>query len=147
MPSAPDAHVKTPGFYLLVGPDWDREIPPGITRVFRSTTNTGLVGTRVFQDDTAEDRNAIQAVLSGIIMYELDQYDGQMKTIDWRSIPRVPGPPQGEEETQWVFPERFVDELPAVLSDAPPLPGEEARYAQVLAVLEVAKSAPRSKTR
>ena len=29
---------------------------------------------------------------------------------------------------------RFVDELPAVLADAPPLPGEEARYAQVLAM-------------
>ena len=41
---------------------------------------------------------------------------------------------------KWVLPGRFVDELPAVLADAPPLPGEEARYAQLLAVLEAAKS-------
>ena len=32
--------------------------------------------------------------------------------------------------------------MPAVLADAPPLPGEEARYAQVLAVLAAAKENP-----
>jgi hypothetical protein len=31
----------TPGFYLLVGPDWRGEVPKNITRVFRATTNTG----------------------------------------------------------------------------------------------------------
>jgi hypothetical protein len=40
----------------------------------------------------------------------------------------------------WVPPENFVDILPAALADAPPLPGEEARYAQVLAVLDAAKN-------
>jgi hypothetical protein len=44
-----------------------------------------------------------------------------------------------------VFPEKFFDELPAVLAEAPPLPGEEARYAQVLAVVEAAKSDPKLK--
>ena len=39
----------TPGFYLLVGPDWNGEVPKGITRVFRSSTNTGLVAPRVAQ--------------------------------------------------------------------------------------------------
>ena len=38
-----------------------------------------------------------------------------------------------------MLPDRFVDELAAVLADAPPLPGEEARYAQVRAVLAAAK--------
>ena len=32
-----------------------------------------------------------------------------------------------------MFPEKFFDELPGVLADAPPLPGEEARYAQMRA--------------
>ena len=53
----------TPGFYLLVGPDWKGEVPKGITKVFRSSTNTGFVAPRVFQDDTPEDKRAIQAVL------------------------------------------------------------------------------------
>ena len=37
---------------------------------------------------------------------------------------------------------RSLTELPAVLADAPPLPGEEARYAQVMAVLAAAKDNP-----
>ncbi len=40
----------------------------------------------------------------------------------------------------WVSPEKFVVELAAVLADAPPLPGEESRYAQVLAVLAAVKA-------
>ena len=43
------------------------------------------------------------------------------------------------------MPEKFFDELPTVLADAPPLPGEEARYAQVLAVLAAAKDNPKMK--
>jgi len=41
-----------PGFYLLVGPTWKSDVPKGITKVFRSTTNTGVVGPRVFVDDS-----------------------------------------------------------------------------------------------
>ena len=134
-----------PGFYLLVGPNWHGEVPKGITKVFRSPTNTGLVGPRIFMDDTAEDRRAIQGVLRGVMMYPLSEFDGRMKTKDWANIPRVLAPPQGEEETQWVFPDRFVEELPAVLADALPLPGEEARCAQVLAVLAVVKNDPKLK--
>jgi hypothetical protein len=58
----------------------------------------------------------------------------------------VSGASTGESETQWVFPEKFVDELPDVLADAPPLPGEEARYAQVLAVVNAARNDPGLKT-
>jgi hypothetical protein len=65
--------------------------------------------------------------------------------MEWSKLPKVPGAPPGEEETRWVFPEKFFDELPVVLADAPPLPGEEARYAQVLAVLTAAKDDPKIK--
>ena len=34
--------------------------------------------------------------------------------------------------TKWVFPDKFVDQFAVCLADAPPLPGEEARYAQGL---------------
>jgi hypothetical protein len=132
----------TPGFYLLVGPTWTGETPKGITRVFRSSTNTGLVAPRVFQDDTLEDKKAIQAVLPQIMMYPLAEFDGTMKSKDWANLPRKAVPPGGAEETQWVVPDKFVDELPLVLADAPPLPGEEARYAQVLAVLAAVKDTP-----
>lgn len=135
----------TPGFYLLVGPNWNGEVPKGITRVFRASSNTGLVAPRIAQNDTPEDKRAIQDVLTGIAMYPLAEYDGRVKKMEWSKLPKVPGAPPGEEETRWVFPEKFFDELPAVLADAPPLPGEEARYAQLLAVLVAAKDNPKLK--
>lgn len=134
-----------PGFYLLVGPNWNGEVPKGITRVFRASSNTALIAPRVFQDDTPQDKQAIQGVLTGIAIYPLAEYDGRPKTIEWSKLPKAAGGPPGEEETRWVVPEKFFDELPAVLADAPPLPGEEARYAQVRAVLAAAKDNPKLK--
>jgi hypothetical protein len=131
---------STPGFYLLTGPNWHGEVPQGITEVFRASTNTGFIAPRIFMDDTAEDRQAIQPILKQILMYPLAEYDGTMKSIDWSTIPTLPNPATGEQEILWVPTGSFVDTLPVVLADAPPLPGEEARYAQVLAVLNAAKN-------
>jgi hypothetical protein len=136
-------HGTTPGFYLLVGPDWTGEVPKGISRVFRSSTNSGLVGPRIYQGDTAEDKKAVQAVLGQVMMYPLSEYDGKMKSRDWNKLKKVKAESSGEEEKNWVVPETFFDDLPAALADAPPLPGEETRYAQVLAVLEAAKKDPK----
>jgi hypothetical protein len=135
----------TPGFYLLVGPNWKGEVPKGITKVFRSPTNTGLVASRMARNENPKEKRAVQSVLPGIMMYPLSEFDGATKTKDWANLPKKPAPPAGEEETQWVLPEKFVDELAAVLADAPPLPGEEARYAQVIAVLAAAKDNPKLK--
>ena len=134
-----------PGFYLLAGPHWKGKVPQGITRVFRSSTSTGIVAPRIFQDDTEADKRAIQPVLEWIVMYPLSEFDGKMKRVEWHALPRLPGPPPQDEETQWVVPAKFVDELEVVLADAPPLPGEEARYAQALAVVSAAKRDPRIK--
>ncbi|MGY2167503.1 DUF1254 domain-containing protein [Pseudomonas gingeri] len=134
-----------PGFYLLVGPDWKGKVPAGITRVFRSPTNTGFVIPRVFQDDTSEDRQAIQPYLSGIDMYPLSKYDGKVKQRDWRKVPRFPAEAQGDGETRWVLPEKFFDELPAILADARPLPGEASRYAQLAALAKIAQADPAMK--
>src|SRR6516225_955595 len=132
----------TPGFYLLVGPNWHGDVPKGITKVFRSSTNTGFVAPRVFQDDTPEDKLAVQAVLQQIMMYPVSEYDGTMKAKDWSTMPRLPAQSSGESETKWVVPEKFFDELTAVLDNAPPLPVEEARYGQMRALLDAIKNNP-----
>jgi hypothetical protein len=135
-----------PGFYLLVGPDWKGKVPAGITQVFRARTNTGFVIPRVFQDDTDVDRNAVQPALSGIDMYPLSKYDGKVKQRDWKQLPKFPAQASdGKAETKWVIPEKFFDELPALLNDAKPLPGEEARYAQMAALATIAKADPQLK--
>ena len=131
-----------PGFYLLVGPNWQGETPKGITQVFRCPTNTALAAPRIAQDDTPEDKKAVQTSLRQIMMYPLSEYDGKLKSFDWSKLPKVPLETEGATETKWVVPEKFFDKLHLVLADAPPLPGEEARYAQVLAVLDALKSNP-----
>src|SRR5215467_13748162 len=79
----------TPGFYLLVGPDWKGEVPKGITKVFRASTNTGYVIPRVFQDDSLEDNKLVQGVTQQVMMYPLAEFDGKMKSRDWSKLPKT----------------------------------------------------------
>jgi hypothetical protein len=132
-----------PGFYLLVGPNWKGEKPAGVTQVFRSPTDLACVLPRAFQDDTPEDKEAIQPLLRQIMVYPLPQFDGKMKSKDWNKTPSFPTPPgQGAGETKWVDPEKFFDELPQILKMIPPLPGEEALYSMIGSVLEAAAKDP-----
>jgi len=103
----------TPGFYLLVGPNWKGRRAEGHHQSLPLSHNTGIVAPRVFLDDTPEDKRAIQSALPGIMMYPVAEFDGTMKTKDWANLPKAPAPPATEEETQWVLPDKFVDELPA----------------------------------
>ncbi|WP_447593656.1 DUF1254 domain-containing protein [Stenotrophomonas rhizophila] len=135
-----------PGFYLLAGPDWKGDVPEGIAGVFRSSTDTGFVIPRVFQDATDEDKRAVQPLINQIDMYPLSMFDGKLKQRDWSKQPRFPAQDTGGgAETVWVVPDNFVDELPLALKDARPLPGEEARYAEVLAVIAAAQQSPELK--
>lgn len=131
-----------PGFYLLAGPDWKGTVPSGITGVFHAKSNTGMVIPRAFLDDTAEDKSAVQSVINGIAMYPLSDFDGKVKTVNWKNIRKYPSAAAGAGETRWVFPDRFFDQLPEVLRDAKPLQGEEVMYAQVSALLDAAQKDP-----
>lgn len=124
-----------PGFYLLAGADWKGKVPEGITATFRCSTRHGCIFPRVFQTDDATDKKAVQEVLSKINVYPLGKFDGKVKTTDWSKLPEYPGT-KGDAEVKWVVPEKTVDVLPAVLDEVPPLPGEEAVYAQFRAVLD-----------
>jgi uncharacterized protein (TIGR03000 family) len=135
-----------PGFYLMVGPKWKGDKPAGINAVLRSSTRIVAACPRIFMDDTAEDHKAIQPVLSQINFYPLSQFDRKMKVTDWSKIPHFPAPkPSGKGETQWVNPDTFFDELPAVMKQVPPLPGEEALYRWIGSVLEAADKDPEIK--
>jgi hypothetical protein len=132
-----------PGFYLLAGPRWQGTVPSGITQVVRSPTELANAIPRVFLNDTAADRAAIRPLINQIVVYPLAEFDGQMKTMDYATMPHFPAPPSsGGGETKWVVPERFFEQLPAVLDDVPPLPGEEAIYANIRQLLNAAKADP-----
>jgi hypothetical protein len=97
-------------------------------------------------DDTPEDHTAIQPVLSQINAYPLSSFDGKMKVTDWSKLPHFPAPKSaGKGETKWVNPDTFFDELPAVMKQVPPLPGEDALYAWIGSVLEAAANDPEIK--
>jgi len=127
-----------PGFYLLAGPDWKGAVPSGITEVFRSKTNLGAAIPRVFMDDSDADRLAVQPLLTGILMYPLSKFTGKAQSKDWTKVPSFPNTSTGEEETKWVQPESYFDELGAILKEVPPLPGEEGLYANIQSVLDAA---------
>jgi hypothetical protein len=132
-----------PGFYLMVGPKWTGEMPAGITAIVRSSTSLAFCAPRVFMDDTAEDHAAVQSVLNQVVFYPLSEFDGKMKTKDWSKLPIFPAPKSsGKGETKWVNPETFFDELPIVMKQVPPLPGEEALYKWIGSVLEAAAKDP-----
>jgi hypothetical protein len=134
------------GFYLMVGPNWKGDLPSGITALVRSSTSVITVGARVFMDDTPEDHTAIQPLLSQIGFYPLSKFDGKMKTTDWSKLPHIAAPvSKGKGETEWVNPETFFDQLPAVMKSVPPLPGEEALYKWIGSVLDAAAGDPKIK--
>jgi hypothetical protein len=108
----------------------------------RSSTDLGFAAPRIFKDDTAEDTKAIQPVLNQIMFYPLSQFDGKMKTKDWSKLPNFPAPKTSREEAKYVVPEVFFDQLPEVMREVPPLPGEEALYKWIGSVLDAAAKDP-----
>ena len=128
-----------PGFYMVVGPSWKGATPAGIAGVVRSSTDFAVAMPRIFMDATAQDRAAIQPALSQILVYPLSQFDGKMKTKDWSKLPTFPAP---KERKPWVEPAKFFDELPIVMKQVPPMPGEEALYKWIGSVLDAAAKDP-----
>jgi len=136
------------GFYMVVGPNWKGETPAGIAGVVRSTTEFAVTMPRIFMDDTPEDHAAIQPALSQIQVYPLSQFDGKMKTQDWSKLPHFPVPKEkvrpeySTKQPPWVDPAVFFDQLPEVMKQVPPMPGEEALYKWIGSILDAAAKDP-----
>ncbi|KQV80072.1 hypothetical protein ASC90_25935 [Rhizobium sp. Root1220] len=136
-----------PGFYLLAGPRWAGLKPDGITDVIRSPTALANAIPRIFQDDTPEDKKAIQSAINQVVFYPLKDFTGEMKTIEWAKakdipVPQSSDPDGGGGETKWVVPENFFDQFPDALAAADPLPGEEALYGQFRLLIDAAAKDP-----
>lgn len=134
-----------PGSYLVVGPNWKGEVPKGIAGVIHAPTDLIAWGPRIFMNDTPADREAIEVVLKGVAVYPLSKYTGKSKVTDWAKTPHFPAGEKTTGETKWVDPETFFDELPKILDEVPPLPGEESRYSMMRALLAAAARDPQIK--
>lgn len=135
-----------PGFYMVVGPNWKGATPAGVAGVVRSSTDFAVAMPRIFMSDSPEDQAAIQPALTQTMFYPLSQFDGKMKTKDWSKMPRVErkGKPAKYSTTQppWVDPASFFEQLPIVMKQVPPLPGEEALYKWIGSVLDAGAKDP-----
>ena len=136
-----------PGFYMIVNQKWNGDVPKGITAVLRSSTDLVFIVPRVFKEDTPEDTKAVQSVINQMVMYPLSKYNGQMKITDYSKLPVFPVPNSGGEkgETKWVRPTAYYDQLPIVMKEVPPFPGEEALYGWIKSVWEAAAKDPKIK--
>src|SRR5262249_17873500 len=121
-----------PGFYLLAGPRWSGLKPAGIPDIIRCPTALANAIPRIFQDDTAEDKKAIQSAINQVVFYPLKDFTGQMKTIEWATTPNLPAPPSNDSGggggTKWGISEKIFDQVGEGLTTFDPLPGREALY-------------------
>ena len=76
--------------------------------------------------------------LKQVMFYPLSQFDGKMKSTDWTKLPTYPAAKSDGSEVVWVHPEKFYEQLQAVMKITPPLPGEEALYKTIQSVLDAA---------
>src|ERR1019366_5044457 len=132
---------------MMVGPGWKGETPAGITAVVRSSTDLVFCVPRIFKEATAEDTAAVQPLLNQILFYPLSKFDGEMKTMDWSKLPQPPAPEENgaKGETKWVVPGKFYDQLPGVMKEVPPMPGEEALYGWISSAWDAAAKDPKTK--
>jgi hypothetical protein len=139
-----------PGFYLMVGPDWDGRTPQGIpdTNMVPYSTSLAFAVPRIFMDGTAEDQAAVQSLIDQIDFYPVSEFDGKMQTRDWadwdqnHQLPPcwLPG---RRDELQFVRPEFFLRDLRGVMQSVPQREGEEDLYKRINALLHAAATDPR----
>jgi len=109
------------GSYLLAGPGWSGETPPGIDAVIRSETELVLVAYRT-QLFSPEDLDAVRAVQAGYKVQPLSAFLGQPAPP---AAPAIDFPaPLGPKEERTDL--RFFDELNFALRFCPTVPRERA---------------------
>jgi len=105
------------GSYLVVGPEWKGETPPGIDRVFRSTTQFSLAGYRTQLFDPADIDN-VKKVQAGYKVQTLSAFLGKPAPP---AAPKVDFPKVDKEMVK----KNFFEYLDWSLQFAPPGPEEK----------------------
>ncbi len=105
------------GSYLVVGPDWKGETPPGIDKVFRSTTSFSLAGYRTQLFDPKDMPN-VEKVQAGYKVQPLSAFLGKPAPP---AAPKVEFPKVDKELVK----KNFFEYLDWSLQFAPPGPEEK----------------------
>ena len=129
-------HGTQPGAYLVVGPEWDGDVPAGIAGVFRCPTRYAYCLPRVFFTAEPGDREAALPAVNQIMAYPVAEFTGRFRATDWSRARWLPAVAGRARRSGGVTPEKFLEVLPDILTDVPPLPGEEALYSRFTALVE-----------
>ena len=115
------------GDYLVVGPRWKGETPPGIKKVFQSTTDfsLGVFRTQLFN---AEDMPNVIKVQDGYKVQPLSAY------LNQPAPPAAPRCRLGRSSTRTCVKTEFFDFLDIALQFAPAGPEEEAISAKLASI-------------
>ena len=106
-----------PGDYMVVGPDWKGATPPGIKKVFQSTTQFSVAGYRT-QLFGADDMPNVEKVQAGYKAQPLSAYLKQPATVGAAAIDF----PKIDKE---MVKTNFFEYLDFALQFAPPAPEEK----------------------
>jgi hypothetical protein len=115
-----------PGDYMVVGPDWNGQVPNGIKKVFRSGTQFSLAAFRT-QLFNAKDMPGVMKVQSG---YKVQPLSGYLRQPAPPSAPAIDFPPINAELVK----ENFFEYLDFALQFAPAGPEEKEIRAKLLKI-------------
>jgi hypothetical protein len=115
------------GDYMVVGPDWKGTTPPGIKKVFRSTTQFSLAGFRT-QLFSADDLDGVKKVQAGYKAQTLSDYLKQPTTT--AAAPAIDFPKINTELAKT----NFFEFLDFALQFAPPQENEKEIRAQLASI-------------
>jgi hypothetical protein len=114
------------GDYMVAGPDWKGDAPPGIEKVFRSTTQFALAGYRTQLFDPADMEN-VEKVQAGYGVRTLSSYLGQPP-------PPTPAKIDFPEIDEKLIKTNFFEYLDFALQFAPPGPEEKEIRAKLASI-------------
>jgi hypothetical protein len=115
------------GDYMVVGPDWKGTTPPGIKKVFRSSTQFSLAGYRT-QLFSADDLDGVKKVQAGYKAQTLSDYLKQPATT--AAAPAIDFPKINTELAKT----NFFEFLDFALQFAPPQENEKEIRAQLASI-------------
>jgi hypothetical protein len=112
-----------PGDYMVVGPDWNGATPPGIKKVFRSSTQLSLAGyrTQLFSPDDLDNVKKVQAG------YKVQTLSGYLKQPTTTAAATIDFPKIDKELVKT----NFFDYLDFALQFAPAQENEKDIRAQL----------------
>lgn len=114
------------GDYMVAGPDWKGETPPGIKKVFRSSTQFSLVAYRTQLIDAADMPNVVK-VQSG---YKAQPLSAYLKTAAPGAAPKIDFPKANAKMVK----ENFFEYLDFALQFAPAGPEEKEIRAKLATI-------------